>query len=244
MKIITAAVIKGGTGKTTTAAALIQAAAKDGKRSLAVDLDPQGNLSFTLAGDLTLPGAYDLLHGRNISDTIQTTPQGIDLIASSPDLSTEKTSPGSAKRLEEALSTIKRRYDFIVIDTPPTMGELSYNALQAATGLIIPLEADLYSLQGLYQIVDIADQIKSSNKRLKILGTVVTRYNGRARIRKQLLEIISEKGKEAGAPLLGAIRQGIAVGEAQALQVSLFEYAPKSNPAQDYQTLYKKIMEG
>lgn len=240
-RIITTAAIKGGTGKTTTAAALAQAAAADGKKVLAVDLDPQCNLSFSLAADVNAPGSYDLLNGADVADVIQRTPQGVDVIPGSPDLAAERTKPNSARRLAEALEPVNRKYRYIFIDTPPQMGELTFNALQAATGLIIPLEADTSSLQGLYNILDIAHQMQHSNPKLKVLGAVLTRYDRRPKINRYLHDAIKDQGKEAGAPLLAEIRAGVAVREAQALQVSLFEYAPNSNPAQDYKSLYEAI---
>lgn len=241
MQIITVAVIKGGTGKTTTAAALAQAAKAADKRVLAIDLDPQANLTFTLAADQNEQGSYQLLHETAPQQLIQHTEQGIDVIAASPDLATERTQPASAKRLQEAIEPLKRKYDYIIIDTPPTMGELTFNALQAATGLIIPLEVDNYSLQGLYQITDIAHQMQRHNPKLKILGTVLTRYDNRPKINRYLKDVIADKGKEAGAPFLAAIRKGVAVTEAQAMQLSLFDYAPKSKPAQDYKALFNTI---
>lgn len=243
MQIITAAAIKGGTGKTTTAAALAQAAAADGKRVLAVDLDPQANFTFTLGADQNRAGSYQLLHGEaTAQEVIQTTAQGIDVISAAPDLATEQTKPGSARRLRSGLEPILAQYDFVFIDTPPTIGELTYNALQAATGLIIPLEADNASLQGLYQITDIAHQMQErANPALRIIGSVITRYDKRSKINRYLHDAIAERGAEIGAPLIAAIRAGVAVKEAQALQLSLFDYASRSNPAQDYLTLYRTI---
>lgn len=244
MQIITTAVIKGGTGKTTTAAALSQAAASAGKRVLAVDLDPQANLTFAIGADQNKPGAYQLLNGTPAADLIQSTPQSIDAIAASPDLATVKTTPGSAKRLQRALEPIREDYDVIIIDTPPTMSELTFNALQASTGLLIPLEADANSLQGLYQITDIANHMKQSNPDLSIMGIVLTRFDSRPNFNRYMQEVIAEKGAEIGAPFLMAIRKGIAVTEAAALQRNLIEYAPNSKPAQDYKQLYEMIMEG
>ena len=241
MRIYTTAVIKGGTGKTTTAAALAQAAAAAGKKVLAIDLDPQANLTFFIGADQNAPGGYQLLHDTPAAELIQRTPQGIDAIAASPDLATERTTPASAMRLQEALEPIKRKYDFIIIDTPPQMGELTFNALQAATGLIIPLETDRSSLQGLYQITDIARQIQESNPALKITGVILTRYDARAKLNRYIKEVIEEQGKEIGAPFLMGIRPGIAIREAQALQRSIYDYAPNSNPAKDYQTLFERI---
>lgn len=244
MQIITAAVIKGGTGKTTTCAALAQAAAKAGKKVLAIDLDPQANLTFALGADQNAPGSYQLLHDTPAQELMQQTPQRITVIPASPDLAAERSTPGSAKRLQRALQPVQQDFDLIVIDTPPTLGELQFNALQAATGLIIPLEADTFSLQGLYQITDIAERMTRSNPGLRILGVVLTRYNSRPKINRYLREAIAERGAEIGAPTIAVIRAGIAAAEAAAMQQSLFDYAPGSNPAQDYAALYQRIMEG
>ena len=244
MQIITVAVIKGGTGKTTTAAALAQAAAKAGKRVLAIDLDPQANLTFFLGADQNSGGSYQLLQGADPAQLIQGTAQGISVISGSPDLATERTKPGSAKRLQDALQAVRKDFDFIFVDTPPQMGELTFNALQAATGLIIPLETDNSSLQGLYQIADIAHQMQNTNPGLRIFGAILTRYDSRPKLNRYLSDIISEKGQEIGAPLIMGIRPGIAIREAQALQLSIYDYAPNSNPAQDYKKLFEVIQEG
>ena len=244
MQILTVAVIKGGTGKTTTAAALAQAAAAAGKKVLAIDLDPQANLSFFIGADQNQPGSYQLLHDTDPQQLIQRTAQGIDAIAASPDLATERTTPASAKRLQAALKPLHSVFDVCIIDTPPQMGELLFNALQAATGLLIPLESDNSSLQGLYQITDIAHQMQRSNPALQITGVVLTRYDSRPKLNRFLQETIAERGQEIGAPYLMGIRPGIAIREAQAMQQSIFDYAPNSKPAQDYKKLYEMILEG
>ena len=241
MQIITTAIIKGGTGKSTTAAALAQAAAAAGKKVLAIDLDPQANLSFFMGADSSGPGSYHLLNGLPPGEAIQPTAQGIDIIAASPDLATIQSRAGSARRLQKALEPIRGQYDFVFIDTPPQMGELTYNALQASTGLIIPLETDSSSLQGLYQIIDIANQIQASNANLSILGAIITRYDSRPKLNRYLLQSIKDKAEEAGIPFLKAIRAGVAIREAQAMQQSIFSYDPKSKPAADYADLFQMI---
>lgn len=243
MQILTTAVIKGGTGKTTTAAALAQAAAAAGKKVLAIDLDPQANFTFFIGADQNTPGSYQLLHGAEPGQLIQQTAQGITAIAASPDLATERTTPASAKRLQQAIEPLKGEFDLIIIDTPPQMGELTFNALQAATGLIIPLETDNSSLQGLYQITDIAHQMQRSNPALSIIGVILTRYDNRPKLNRYLRDVIADKGQEIGAPFLMGIRPGIAIREAQAMQQSIFDYAARSKPAQDYKTLYEMIRE-
>lgn len=240
--IYTVAVQKGGTGKTATAAMLAQAAAYRGMKALALDLDPQGNLSFELAADTRQGSTFNLLAGTPAKELIQHTRQGLDIIPAAWSLATEQTARGSARRLEEALKPIKRQYDIIIIDTPPTAGELQYNALQAATGLIIPLMADIHSLQALYQIVDTAREISKTNKALEITGIVITQLDRRSTLAKQMQQMIIDRAEELDIPYLGAIRNGIAVKEAAALQQSLFEYAPKSKPAADYLDLFDKII--
>ena len=243
--VICVSTIKGGTGKTSTAAAIAQAAQQAGKKTLAIDLDPQANLTLFLNGDNTFTGggSYELLHGRAaVQDTIQTTPQGIDLITSSDDLATEKTAGGSAKRLEAAIEPIRKKYDYIIIDCPPQMGELCFNALQAADGLLIPMEADNNSIKGLYQIADIARQMKErSAEKLSIIGVIITRYRANAKINQFFADAIRETADKLNAPYLGEIRDGVAIREAQAMRKNLFEYAPKSKPAQDYKELFDKI---
>ena len=245
MKILTVAIQKGGTGKTTTAAVLAQAAAFRGLRVLAVDLDPQGNLSFALGANPAAETgtAYNLLMGRPAIECIQATAQGLDIIPASADLATITSGTGTAHRLRRALEPIKRDYDIIIIDTPPTAGELQYNALMAADGLIIPLQADAYNLQSLYQITGTARQIQQSNPALKLLGLVITQYDGRSIISRQMQKAIINKGAELGAPYLGAIRGAVAVKEAAALQQSLYQYAPKSKPAADYMDVFNYITE-
>ena len=242
MQIITIAVQKGGTGKTTTAATLAQAAAYKGRRVLAIDLDPQGNLSVTLAAQM-IPktgNSYNLLMGLPPADLIQTTEQGIDVIPACLDLATISSGKGSARRLQRALEPIKNNYDFIVIDTP-TAAELQYNALQAATGLIIPLQADSYNIQSLYQTTDIAAQIKKSNPALSITGVIMTNYNGQTKHARQIREAIQKQAEAMQLPYLGEIRRAIAIQEAATFRQSLFEYAPKSNPARDYLAIYETI---
>lgn len=239
---ITVAAVKGGTGKTATAGALAQAAAAEGHKVLAIDLDPQSNLSMWHGADLAHAGALAAITGNPAAECIQPTACGVDIMAGGADLAGLKTAAGSGERLAQALGAVKRRYDLIIIDTAPTMGELLYNALFASTGLIIPLQADTFSLQGLYQTIDVAQQIQAKGSPVKVLGTVCTQYNGRTKIARYMLDAITEKGAELGAPFLMAIRAGVAMREAMAFQESLESYAPLSNPAQDYRTLLHKII--
>ena len=239
--ILTIANQKGGTAKSTTAAALAQAAAYRGERCLALDLDPQGNLSFFLAADTARAGAFEMLEGQPAPDAVQHTAAGIDVIAASWNLQTITSGRGSARRLRAALDPIAAQYDFIVIDTPPTAGELQYNALMASDSLIIPLQADIVGLQGLYQMADTARQIQQSNPALTLTGYILTRHGGRSTLARQMADTIKEKAHGMGIPFLMAIREAVAIREAQTLQRSLYEYAPNSKPAADYMELLDKL---
>ena len=238
--ILAVAIQKGGTGKTTTAAALANAARYRGRKVLAIDLDPQGQFSFTIGADTSKPGSYELLTGAPAADLIQPIKENLSVIPASPNLATITSGRGSARRLQTAIAPVRERYDVIVLDTP-TLGELQYNALQAATKLVIPLEAAIYDLQSLYQIVDTARQFQTSNPELSIAGIVLTKYDGRSTIVRQMKDAIVNRAAEIGVPYLGAIRAAVAVKEAAALQESLFEYAPKSKPAADYLAIYDAI---
>ena len=240
MQIITIAIQKGGAAKTTTAATLAQAAEANGLSVLAVDMDSQANLSYALAANNDQCDALALLEGAPVRDLIQTTPQHVDVIASNMMLATVSSGRGSARRLQKALEPIKDNYDLIIIDTPPTAGELLYNALQAATGAVIPLQADSYNIQSLYQTIDTARQIQASNHRLQI-GFIITDYDTRTKMSKQVQHILINKGTEAGAQYLGTIRHGVAIGEAALFRESLYKHAPRSNPARDYIDIFNAI---
>lgn len=234
---LTVSTHKGGVAKTTTAAVLAQAAQHTGSRVLALDLDPQGNLSFALGADVRQHGTFELITGEDpAADLIQHC-SGVDVIPAGQSLAALQTAPGSATRLRKALQPLAANYDFVVIDTPTGEGELVYNALCASNGLLIPADADIYNLQSIYQVADTARAMKRANPYLQILGYVVTKADTRSIIARQMQENL----KAAGLPCLGMIRSGVAVKEAAALQVNLYEYAPKSNPAADYMALYERI---
>lgn len=240
MKIITVANQRGGTGKSTTAAALAQAAKFRGLPCLAVDLDPQGNLSFFLGADTNRAGAFDLLQGKPAADVIQH--PGIDTISANWSLQTISSGAGSARRLRAALEPIKKKYSVIILDTPPTAGELQNNALMAATDLIVPVQADVTGTKSLFQITDTAKTVQRANPKLQLTGYILTRSDKRSTLARQMAELIERRAQEMGIPFLLAIREAVAIREAQALQRSIFEYAPKSKPAQDYLELFDRII--
>ena len=247
MRIISVANQKGGTAKTSTAHALATGAAYKGKRSLAIDFDPQGNLSFIMGADASRAGAYELMKQQaKAAQIVQYTSQG-DIIPASLNLAAADIEfsgkPGRDFFLQAALEPLQDAYDVVVIDTPPTLGTLLVNALTASDEVIIPMNADILSLQGLYQLAETINQVKSfCNRSLKVTGILLTRYSGRTVLARDIKDTIADKCAELEIPRLNTvIRDRVAVREAQTTQESLFTYAPNSNPARDYLQFFEEI---
>ena len=234
---------KGGTGKSTTALALGAALQKKGHKVLFIDLDAQGNLTYALgATGLNTLNAMELLEGRAQAGKIQG-----NIIASTPELAAAEkvlNKTGKEYKLKEALQSIKPLYDYIIIDTPPSMGILTINALTASDSVIIPAQAHIFSLQGITQIKETIDAVREyCNKALKVKGIVLTRFNGRAIISKDLADVLKAEADKLGTKLFNAkIRECTALKEAQASQQDIFTYAPASNGASDYMQLTKEVL--
>ena len=172
---------KGGVAKTTTAHALAVGLARQGRRVLAIDCDPQGNLSFSMRADDTLAGLYEALRGDAApADVIQATRQGVDLIASSLDLSAadmEFTRVGREYLLRGLCDAVAASYDHIIVDCPPALGVLTLNALTAADDMVIPVGLEVFSLQGLKQLFNTVENVRRyCNPRLRVAGILITRH--------------------------------------------------------------------
>lgn len=243
MQIITTILQKGGVTKTSTAAALAQAAVYKGLRVLAVDMDSQANLSYALAANTESCDALALLDGAPARELIQTTPQNIDVIASNMNLATITSGRGSARRLAKALDPIRDGYDLVLIDTPTAPGELVYNALQAATGALIPCCTDAYNMQSIYQTNLLIREFMKSNPALAVTGLLLTRYSTRTNFAKDVREMIKRQAEQLDVPYLGEVREGSAIQKAAFLRRSLFEYDKRSNPARDYLRVLETITE-
>lgn len=244
--VITIAATKGGTGKTTTAAALAQAFAGMGRTALLVDADAQGSASLIYDAEES-PGLYAVLKGRaEAADLVQHTEAGY-ILPASPELDGLETElardKGRDTLLARALEPLKASYDAIVIDTAPGVSTLLVQALTAADKVLIPMQADTQSLRGLEKLAEtVADVQRYTNKRLEVAGVVVTMYDGRTVLAKQYDELIGETCGHLGFPFAKThIRRAVAVQEAQALRQSLYDYAPKSNPARDYRALIEEL---
>lgn len=239
---------KGGVGKSTTALAIGAGLILKGYRILFIDLDAQGNLTYTLGATTEGYNVLEVLQKPEAAkEKIQHTQQG-DIIASSPSLAgadTVITQTGKEYRLKEALSTIAREYDYCIVDTPPALGILTINALTACTGVIIPSQADIYSLQGISQLNSTIETVKKyCNPALSIMGIVLTRFNKRSIIRREVAEMLEETAKQLHTKLYKTrIRECTALVEAQATKQSIYKYSPKSNATADYKSLVNEILE-
>ena len=222
---------KGGTGKTTSAWAIMAGAAARGKRTLAIDMDPQGNLSYLLDADLSLPTIVNVLAGdANLKNAIQHTGRGT-IIPAGPGIA----SLTDTDALLRILDPVYRGYDLMVIDCPPTLSTTLLACIRAATEVLIPLQAEPLSIQGLYQMRGCLDQVQYSGK---IDGAFLTRYSGRSTITKEMAKAIKARCEQLQMPYIDTpIREGVAVREAQLVGQDLFAYAPKSNAAKDYSLL-------
>jgi chromosome partitioning protein len=239
MEVVVIVNRKGGVGKTATVQALGAGLQQKGYKVLFIDLDSQANLTYGTGADPEAPTSLHVLTGEaTAKEAIQKTPQG-DIIAASALLATADAiinETGKEYRLKEALASVKKAYDYILIDTPASLGILTINALTASNSALIPVQADAYSLQGIAQINDTVTTVKKyCNKDLKINGIIINRYNGRSTLSKDYREGLAQIAKELKTKLYSTpIRECIAVKEAQALKTDIFTYAPKSNAASDY----------
>lgn len=240
---------KGGVGKSTTALAVGAGLNLRGARVLYVDLDAQGNLSFVMDVVPAKYGAMGVLQRpETASEEIQRTEHG-DIIPSSPSLTTADNvliEVGKEYRLKEALAPLSNDYDYCIIDTAPSLGVLTVNALVACTGAIVPAQADVFSLQGIAQLNDTLQAVKAyCNPSLAIEGIVLTRFNSRTIISREVAELLEQTAERLETKLYNTrIRECTALKEAQAVQQSIFSYAPRSNAAEDYKNLIEEIVKG
>ncbi len=239
---------KGGVGKTTTTAALAAALCKRGRRVLAVDLDPQGNLSFSMAAENEgVPTSFEVMRGETPARyAIQRTNVchliPANILLSSAEL--EFTGQGREYLLRTALRPLADEYDYILIDTPPALSVLTVNAFTAADRLIIPMLSDIFSLQGITHLYDTVSHVqKYCNPGLQYGGILLTRFAPRTNLAAEVRGTAEMISSELEIPLFHTcIRSSVAVTEAQALQRNIMEYSPRNIAMKDYLSLADEIL--
>lgn len=238
---------KGGVGKSTTSNAIGAGLFQRGYKVLFIDLDAQGNLSYSMKCENKPLSSLEVLTGTaTAKEATLTTPQG-DIIPASPALASADTiitDTGREYRLKEALEPLKEVYDYIIIDTPPALGTLTINALTACDSVIIPAQADIYSLQGIGQLNQTIQTVKRyCNSDLTIKGIVITRYSPRAVLTRDMTDLLEDTAKQLNTKVFASrIRECIALKEAQASQIDIFTYNPRSNAGIDYKALLEEMI--
>ena len=236
---------KGGVAKTTTAHALGAGLAYKGKRVLLIDLDSQCNLSQAVGADLMRSGSGSVLRGEAAAaNTVQQITDTLHIIPGEAGLAKDITETGKEYRLKEKLEELPPVYDFIVIDTPPALGILTVNALTAADQLIIPAQADYFSLQALGDLQTVLNVVrKYTNRNLHTMGILFTRHNPRTVFTRDLDTVITDTAASLNTKVFTSrIREAVAVKEAQATHKDIFSYAPKSKVAEDYRLFVDEVV--
>ena len=239
---------KGGVAKTTTTLNLGVALRETGKRVLIIDLDPQGNLTMSqgMNPDAIERSMFDVLvHRVPISDVIHTVE--VDIAVASIDLAGAELALsaliGRERALEKALVEVRDRYDYILIDTPPSLGLLTINAFVASDGVIVPVQCEYLSLRGLVQLENTLSMVRENlNSKVHVQGILPTMYDGRTLHAREAIEILEEHFGDLVYKT--RIRKTIRYAEAPVKGNSVLRYEPSGPAAQGYRDLAKEVLDG
>jgi chromosome partitioning protein len=250
MKVIAVINQKGGVGKTTTAINLSVGLARSGKKALLLDLDPQANatsgLGRKVAEDKNDYGIYELLSGQNKSnETIQAIEKNLWLIPSSKDLAAlemEVSQTGNWHGLLKQRLGLLNEPEFIIIDCPPALGVLTINALTASDYVLIPMQAEFYSLEGIAQLIELYKKIKHThNPDLAILGVLLTMFDNRNTLSKNVED---ELKKYFGKLLFNVkIPRNVRLAEAPSYGISIYDHDKWSKGTKAYKSLVKEVID-
>jgi chromosome partitioning protein len=245
-KVISFANQKGGVAKTTTTLNLAVAFAESGYRVLCIDLDPQGNLTMSqgIDPDKVEKSMYDVLvHHIPLKDIIQK--REIDIAVASIDLAGAEiamsTQIGRERSLEKAIRGVENDYDFVCIDTPPSLGLLTVNALTASNSVIVPVQCEYLSMRGLMQLQNTLEMIRENlNPKVQVEGILPTMLDSRTVHAKEAVELLEENFGDL--VFKSRIRKAIKFAEAPVRGASVLKYDPTSNAADYYRELAKEVL--
>lgn len=247
-KIISLVNQKGGTGKTTSTINIACGLKNRGYNVLLIDLDAQGNATTCLGVEAeSLKTTYELLTDDNVKASDVIVKKKVDVIPSDIRLAGAEAElmgkPYSGMILKEKLEEVKDNYDYIFIDCSPSLGILTLNALTCSNEVYIPVQAEILPLRGLSQLLDTIQVIKRrANPELIINGVIITMYDNRKRLNKDVVEVLSKNFKDKVFKTY--IRNNIALAEAPGSGgLDIYDYAPGSNGAKDYNSLVDEIIE-
>lgn len=239
---------KGGVGKTTTAINLAAALALKGVHTLLVDLDPQGNTTMSFVDQHALGNSmYDVLIGTaSIAEVIQkTTVENLDIAPARISLAKlENAMVGELDahfRFKDRLAPVVGNYEYILVDTPPTLGLITVNAMVAATHLLIPIQSSYFALEGTDDLLETVEKIKvRANPDLQILGVLITLHDRRTVLARDIHDRIAQV---FGTKVFQtAVTKSVRLEESPAYRASIFEHAPQSSGAIEYYALCEEVM--